>query len=296
MGHTQGGAAARNVEVFRSLFPDPTPVRFTAGGLFLEGPVFDARGNLWVVSVHGGTVHRIDKEGTWHTVVRTGGEPQGLAISREGVIIGVDRKVGVFTIDPQTEEFSIVTNNFYFENFHGLNDLVIDDRGGVYVTDPYGSSALNRTGRVFYLSVVEPGRAPVKVLDGIAFPNGIALSPDGSTLYIAEFSMKRVLAATLDGAGVVNPGLIHVFANLTDGVGPDGLTVDASGNVYAASYNGSKVFVISPTGSVLSAIEMPDGGGPRVTNIILHDGFLYITEATNNEIWRVKTTAQALGA
>jgi len=128
----------------------------------------------------------------------------------------------------------------------------------------------------------------VKVLDGLAFPNGIALSPDGKVLYVTEFSAKRVIASSVVQPGLISPELTYVVAHLADGAGPDGMTVDANGTMYVAEYNAKSVFVINAENTVLGRITLPEEAGPGTTNVALHDGYLYITEARKNEVWRVK--------
>lgn len=90
-------------------------------------------------------------------------------------------------------------------------------------------SILYPTGRVYYLPAGE--KRVVKVMDNIAFPNGIGLSPDGKVLYVTEFSAKRVIASTVVQPGVISPELTYVVAHLTGGAGPDGMTVDANGTM-----------------------------------------------------------------
>lgn len=268
---------------------DCTAMKFTSCGKFLEGPTFDRAGNMWMVSIFSGDIHKVTPDGTCSTVANTGGEPQGLKTLPDGRIIGSDRKLGLFTVDPETAKVEKITNNYFVQNFAGLNDLVVDSLGGVYVTDPYGSGILHPTGRVYYLP---PGEKRVsKVLDNIAFPNGIALSPDEKILYVTEFSAKRVIAASVVQPGLISPELTYVVANLADGAGPDGMTVDSSGNLFVAEYNGKEVFVINAENTILGTLRLPEEAGPGTTNVALHDGYLYITEARKNEVWRVKLKA-----
>ena len=268
---------------------DCTAVKFTSCGKFLEGPTFDRAGNMWMVSIFSGDIHKVAPDGTCVTIANTGGEPQGLKTLPNGEIIGSDRKLGLFTVDTATAKVEKITNNYFVQNFAGLNDLVIDSLGGVYVTDPYGSGILHPTGRVYYLP---PGEKRVsKVLDNIAFPNGIALSPDGEILYVTEFSAKRVIAASVVQPGLISPELTYVVANLTDGAGPDGMTVDSNGTLFVAEYNGKEIFVINAENTILGTLRLPEEAGPGTTNVALHDGYLYITEARKNEVWRVKLKA-----
>ena len=156
---------------------------FAKGGKFLEGPAFDTAGNLWVVSIQSGAVSQITPDGKWTDVFNTGGQPQGLKFHRDGRLFGVDRKRGVFSYDPKTQKLSDYALYFQNENFHGPNDLIFDRQGGLYFTDPWGTSMANLRGAVYYVS---PEGKISRLIDNMAFPNGIALSPDEKTLYIGE--------------------------------------------------------------------------------------------------------------
>jgi gluconolactonase len=268
--------------------------KFTACGKFLEGPTFDDQENLWLVSIFSGDIHKVTPDGQCKTVANTGGEPQSLKYAAPSKIVGSDRKIGLFTVDPTTNAVTKITNNYYVKNFAGLNDLVLDAKGGAYVTDPYGSSILHPTGSVFYIPPnAAPGVRVTKVLDGLAFPNGIALSPDGNVLYVTEFSAKRVIATRVVEPGVISPELVYVVANLQGGAGPDGMTVDRAGNLYVAVYGAGQITVINNRGFVLGVIALPSEAGVGTTNVAIHKGYLYITEASKNEVWRVKIKADA---
>lgn len=278
--------ASRLARSMADVCTDCTAVKFTSCGRFLEGPTFDRDGNLWMVSIFSGEIHKVTPDGTCTTVANTGGEPQGLKTLPDGRLIGSDRKLGLFTVDPATARIEKITNNYFVQNFAGLNDLVVDAQGGVYVTDPYGSGILHPTGRVYYLP---PGEKRVaKVLDNLAFPNGIGLSPDGKVLYVTEFSAKRVIAASVVQPGLISPELTYVVANLTNGAGPDGMTVDARGTMFVAEYNAKEIFVINAENKVLGTLPLPDEAGPGTTNVVLYNGSLFITEARKNEVWRVR--------
>lgn len=288
--HAQGSVpqadASRVARGMADICEDCVASKFTACGKFLEGPAFDRDGNMWMVSIQSGEIHKVTPDGVCTTAANTGGEPQGMKALPDGTMIGSDRKIGLFRLDPATAKVERITNNYFVQNFAGLNDLVVDSLGGVYVTDPYGSSILHPSGRVYYLPAGE--KKVLKVMDDLAFPNGIGLSPDGKVLYVTEFSAKRVIAASVVQPGVVSPELIHVVANLSGGAGPDGMTVDRKGTMYVAQYNARAIFVINAENTVLGTITLPPEAGPGTTNVALHEGSLYITEARRNEVWRVK--------
>jgi sugar lactone lactonase YvrE len=204
-------------------------------------------------------------------------------------LFGVDRKRGVFWIDTRTGEVHDYMRYFNNENFHGPNDLIFDKTGGIYFTDPWGTSPLNPRGGVYYVSP-EPEKKITRLADNLSFPNGIVLSPDESMLYINDFNNQRVLAVQILSPGVINVGHAHVFGGvLAGGRGTDGGAVDSKGNLYVAHFAAGEVVVIDPVGFIIGVIPLPASAGKLTTNVAFHGGYLYITEAGQNIVWRVKT-------
>ncbi len=100
-------------------------------------------------------------------------------------------------------------------------------RGGLYFTVPGTSTELKPNGRVIYLPP-GPDAQPQVFAEGIAFPNGIALSPDGSRVYIGRFADQSIIWVT----AVRDPSprrYANVFVRTEGGNGPDGMAVDAAG-------------------------------------------------------------------
>jgi len=79
------------------------PQKWVQGGKFLEGPICDLEGNLWVVSIASGWISKITPDGKWTDVFHSGGQPQGLEWGKDGRLYGTDRKRGVFVYDPKTK-------------------------------------------------------------------------------------------------------------------------------------------------------------------------------------------------
>jgi gluconolactonase len=283
--------ASRTVTM-ADLCGDCKPEKFVQCGDFLEGPAFDDQGNLWIVSIESGNIEKVTPNGQCTTATKTGGEPQGLKF-HNGRLYGVDRKRGVFTIDPQSGEVQDYARYFYNENFRGPNDLVIDQTGGIYFTDPWGSSVLNPRGGLYYVSP-EPEKKVTRLADNLAFPNGVTLSPDDKTLYIGDFNAQRVISVPIASPGAIDIGFAHVAAYLSGGWGTDGMTTDAKGDVYVAHYMGKEVVVLDPDGFIIGTIPLPPEAGAQTTNVAFHDGHLYITEAGKNEVWRVKMNVEGV--
>ena len=126
------------------------------------------------------------------------------------------------------------------------NDLVVDKHGGIYYT-------LTRQGQVIH---IDPLGAQSVAVEKIETPNGIALSPDGGTLYVASYAPKKIWAYDIGPNAKASNG--RILAEMDDGPdkGADGMTVDRAGNVYCA---GAKdVWIWSPGGRLLGKIRTPE--------------------------------------
>ena len=146
-----------------------------------------------------------------------------------------------------------------------------DGAGGIYFTDPrYGNRddmEMEIEG-VYYYS---RRKVLTRVIDDAGKPNGILLSNDRKTLYLADTVNKKIFAYDVTGEGTIDNK--REFAQ----IGSDGLTIDDRGNLYA-TWQG-KIWILSPEGKQLAQIECPEGpancflGGPRGNT-------LYITART----------------
>ncbi len=257
-------------------------------GKFLEGPNFDRDGVLWMVSLRTHEILKATSDGQCSVVADVGGYPGGGRFDHSGKYIVTDRSA-LMSFDTATSKMTAIVSSFGTQNFKGLNDVIVDKAGGMYFTDPNGSNAMHPNGRVFYLP---PDRSKDIVLIGdmYAFPNGLVLSPDERLLYIGEYALNRIMAVPLSGPGMVAPlGSPYVFAYMVGGIGPDGMLVDQKGDVYSAHYQAGEIAIQDPSGFPIGQIRMPPGAGRGTTNLAFHDGYLYVTEASRSEVWRVAT-------
>ena len=138
---------------------------------------------------------------------------------------------------------------------HPWNDIVVDGRGNAYINNagfefPGGEFA---PGTIAVLTPAGPAR---EVADGIAFPNGMAVTPDNSTLICAESYGKRLTAFDIAADGGLSNR--RVWADLGDGV-PDGICVDAEGAVWYGDVPNKRCVRVSEGGEVLQTIELDRG-------------------------------------
>jgi len=237
-----------------------------------EGPAVDLLGNVFVVSRWTGRVVKVDPQGQVTEVVQTGGKPQSVALLETGELLLADAKNHALQKISPTGSLSTVAETVDGQRFLGPNDLVIADKGVVYLTDP--GLEMEAAGRILRIELAT-GRTDI-LADGYRFPNGITISADGCWLYVAESVTHRVLRFELqeDGTRLGPAELFYQFADHY----PDGIAFDADGNLLVTICGGGTLEVISPDGQLVASIPT---GGANCTNVVFGgDDFqtLYLTE------------------
>ena len=138
------------------------------------------------------------------------------------------------------------------------NDVVASAQGLLYFTDPpYGVAPESRSLHFQGVYSLDPADRLALLLDDFEKPNGLAIDPEGKTLYVCDTARYHVRAFSLSPQGGVVVGSGRVFAKMDPGEagGPDGMKVDREGRVYVAVALG--VWVHAPDGSLLGIIATP---------------------------------------
>lgn len=236
------------------------PTVFATGLNFPEGPAFDRQGNLFAVNNRGQDVYKITPDGRVSVFLRTGGQPNGLAFDRKGDLYLAEWGLrAVMRITPDAR-MSVFVDSYSGVRLHAPNDIVFDPEGNMYFTDPIRYPEPDPCISPVY-KVTPRGRISL-VAEGFHFPNGIGLSPDAQTLYVAETRANRIsrLAIKADGSF----GKPEPFAYLGEGAKPDGMCLDEDGNIVQSLFGNGKILVVSPEGKILDSYET---GGPHCTNV-----------------------------
>lgn len=222
---------------------------------FLEGPAFDRDGNLWLVDLAYSRILRVSPAGEFGVAADYDGEPNGIAIHRDGRVVIADHRRGLLALDPKSRSISPLLERRHLESFKGLNDLVFAANGDLYFTDQGETGLHDPTGRVFRLGA--DGRLELLV-GTVPSPNGIALNPDGSILYVAATRGNAIWRLPIEADGSVSRA--GIFIQLSGGLaGPDGLAVDEAGNL-AVCVNGlGTVWLFSRLGEPILRIKAPEG-------------------------------------
>ena len=252
---------------------------------YCEGVVFDHDGNGY--TSWGKTITQFALDGK-HQPWAVTGAPNGHKILADGTHLVCDASQhAVLHLSADGKLLDPASKECDGKPLRGPNDLSLDTpNGGFYFTDPGGSSDVNPIGTMHYVD--KDGKT--HLLDqGLAFPNGIVLRPNGKTLLMAESKKNRILSYDVKGPGKV--GERTVFCELPvkdESKGqidnqPDGICVDADGNLYVAHYGMKQVQVVDPDGKV---IRRYDGGNLTTSNVAFggpeHDQ-LFITGGLHGE-------------
>jgi gluconolactonase len=244
--------------------------RVQGGFSFLEGPVWIADQGYLLASdlgtatgpeqVQPSAIRRLAPPAPAGTFVAASGS-NGLALSADGqrIIAAThdNRGVSAFRLSDGTR--TVVAATYQGRAFNSPNDVTVRADGVVYFTDPTfqrGRRTDEMGGRTGVFRVVNGQVALVD--DTVRQPNGIALSPDGRTLYVGAYGENRIYAYAVQPDG--STGDRRVFATIGS---PDGVTVDCAGDVYWVSHNEGRVYVFSPAGARLGTIA----SGPEATNV-----------------------------
>jgi sugar lactone lactonase YvrE len=139
---------------------------------------------------------------------------------------------------------------------HGLNEIVVDGRGNAYVNgagfDLMGGGK-PAPGTVILL---RPDGSLSQVADGVAFPNGMAVTPDGSTLIVADSYGNELIGFEIVADGTLSNR--RTWADLGDGV-PDGICLDAAGAVWYADVPNRRCVRVAEGGRTLASVELDRG-------------------------------------
>src|SRR5450830_1033345 len=117
-----------------------------ASDSFLEGPVFDAQGNLYVTDIPFGRVFRIDPKGEWDLVAQWEGEPNGMKFMSPTELLITDYMNGLMVLDVKRGSLRPLLARRNTESFKGVNDLCFDRQGNLYFTDQGQSGLHDPTG------------------------------------------------------------------------------------------------------------------------------------------------------
>jgi gluconolactonase len=259
-------------------------VGVAAGLCFLEGPAIDAAGSVFFSDIQGNRILKMDATGTV-TIFRadsgrTNGntfDAQGRLISCEGAENGPGGRRRIVRTDMKTGKSEVLTERYEGKRYNSPNDVVVDPAGRIWFTDPLYApdrSIMEHEHEAVYRIDTDGKVTRVITQPAIGRPNGLAITPDGKTLYLIDSNYIRPDAnrkiwafdVATDGS-VAKQRVVYDFGR---GRGGDGMRLDTLGNLWVAAgiaaprtANESAdvptgVYVISPQGQMLGRIPIPE--------------------------------------
>ncbi len=234
-------------------------------GSFTEGPAQGPDGCIYFSDI-GNRIMRFDPATGKMAVYREPSgrangldfDPQGRLVAAEGANTGGNRRV---TATEKDGKVVTLADKWNGKRFNSPNDLTIDVKGRVYFSDPRYVGDEKREIDTESVYRIDPDGKVAQIITDVQKPNGLALSPDMKTLYVADSNRggnQHLLAFPLKEDGAVGPKkLLHDFGKDR---GIDGMCVDVKGNIYGAAGSGQTggVYVFSPEGKQLAFIPVPE--------------------------------------
>jgi gluconolactonase len=275
--------------------------KVTSGCKFTEGPAADADGNLFFSDEPNNRIMVVRPDGKAEVWEKDSKMANGTNFDAKGRLVVCCSEAGpraVFRYEKDKSR-TLLADKFDGKRFNAPNDLTFDKQGRIYFTDPcYGGKPKDGIDKFAVYRIEAENGEPIpnkvtQVIIDVKMPNGIAISPDNKTLYVADNAPGKNGPHTLIAYDIADDGSCKRRAVLWDFKerrGIDGMRVDTQGNVWATAESGDKtgVYVISPKGEQLGFIRTPE----TATNCTFGDKdlkTLYITAGTS--LYKVRVNA-----
>jgi len=278
------------------------------GGFFTEGPAvgpdscvyFSDITNTSTSGMQAGHIWRYNLKTKKTSIFRSpSGMSNGIIFDGEGnMIVALGADFGgrsVIRTNMETEKSEILAGTFGGKSFNSPNDLAIDDSGHIYFTDPryFGHEPMEQS--VMGVYRIDLDGTVVRILENAGTPNGILVSPDQKSLYVASIAgplwskLNAVIKFDLDKDG--NASNQKILVDFEGEYGPDGMTIDLDGNLYLARPGYTPgIYIYSPEGVRLGFISTPE----QPTNVTFGHGetenFLFIT--AGKSLYKIKINAK----
>lgn len=228
--------------------------RFGGDFMFTEGPVWVTKdgGYLLISDIYNNETMKMaapDQPAVYRHFTNAG---NGNSMDAQGRLYTAERDGHRIARLELNGEVTTFAGQYEGKRFNSPNDVVVRSDGQVYFSDPASAAVFGKRELDFngVYHVTPDGN--VTLIAKMTRPNGVALTPDGKTLYVDDTTDRKVLAFDLDPGG--NASHERVFLSDLEG-GPDGLRVAANGNVYIAT---GPVVVYSPEGKLIRTIHLPE--------------------------------------
>jgi gluconolactonase len=234
-------------------FSDIKIEKVATGFAFTEGPVWSREGYLLFSDIPNNRILQyVPGKGT--SVFRDNSNgANGNAFDAKGRLYTCESRTRRVTRTDRKGNVEVLAERWEGKRLNAPNDIVVRRDGHIYFTDPaFGAQAETRELDFYGVYHISPKGEMELIAKPAGRPNGIALSPDGRILYVANSDERNLRAYDLDRNGKASNE--RVIVSGIDGV-PDGIRVDEHGNIYVTAKG---LAVYSPDGKLLATIELPE--------------------------------------
>ena len=261
------------------------------GYTFTEGPAVAPDGRVFFTDQPNNKIYKW-KFGTGEitTFTDSSGRANGLYFNREGELIAcADKDNQLWSFDKEGNS-TVMIENFKGNKLNGPNDLWINPRGGIYLTDPLyerkyweRDPSMQQDGNhLYYLG--SDGLQFFRVDENLVKPNGIVGTPDGKNLYVSDIGAKKTYVYDIEEDGYL------INRRLFVDMGSDGMTIDNRGNLYLT---GDGVTVFNSKGDKIGHIPIDEkwtanvcfGAGDRKTLFITASEAVYTLQMKVRGVW-----------
>jgi gluconolactonase len=269
----------------KSLIESGDPELLDTGFEFTEGPLWMDDLGLLFSDIPADKIYKWTEEGGTKIWRDGSGNANGLAQDIEGRLIACEH--GTRRVSRTDSDGSVITiaSEYQGGRLNSPNDIVTHSSGQIYFTDPpYGIEEADREQPVNGVYRITLDGDLVLLTDDFTRPNGLAFSPDESTLYIDDSGKRHVRVFDVLPDGDISNSRLFADMDHPQPGSPDGMKVDVEGNIYVAGATG--LWVFDPDGNLLGVIVTPE----RPSNCAWGDKdrqTLYITARTS--IFRIRT-------
>jgi gluconolactonase len=280
------------VDIKKSLVPkDAQVTKVGEGYAFTEGPAVDREGNVFFTDQPNNKIYKWKfSTGEISVFSENSGRSNGLYFNLQGDLIAcADEENELWSFDKESNH-EVLLENFKGKKLNGPNDLWINPRGGIYLTDPlYARKYWDRDPEMqqdgqhlYYLSA--DGLQFFRVDENLVKPNGLVGTPDGKKLYVADIGDNKTYVYDIEEDGYLTNRKLFVE------MGSDGMTLDHRGNVYLT---GKGVTIFNSKGDQIGHIPIEAnwtanvcfGAGDRKTLFITAMDAVYTFPMKVRGVW-----------
>jgi gluconolactonase len=221
---------------------------------FTEGASVDKKGNVFFTDQPNNKIWEYNTDGKLSLFLDNAGRSNGMYFDKKGNLVTcADEHDQLWSISPD-KKIKVLLTDFNGHLMNGPNDIWIDGKGGIYMTDPYyqrdywtrTKSELDGQ-KVYYLP---KGKKQVMVvIADMKQPNGIVGTPDSKYLYVSDLGANNTYKFTIEKDGTLSNRILFT------GQGSDGMTLDKKGNLYMC---GNGVTIYNPQGKKIGHIPVPE--------------------------------------